>query len=613
MGLMMALNAAVSGLRTTQDNINLVSQNVANANSAGYTRRTMQPVQQVAGDRTAGVRSGEIERVLDVLVQKQRRLETAGSAYTSLRASYAAQLDKLFGSPGGAGALDTTLNAFTQSLQGLLNDPGSTSARNAVLDNAGVLTAQLGRVSDGVQALRSDAEARIGAAVDRANELLAGISETSAKIVSHQPLSDPALLDERDRMIDELSKLMDVQTTQNQNGSVSLSTNAGLTLFNGVSAVKLTFDGKASLAPQALYSADPTQRGVGTIRAISSNGVGTDVIAGGMIRSGEIAAMIEMRDHTLVEAQRQLDEVAAGLSRALSDRAVTGTAATNGTLSGLQADLSGIQSGNRVTLDYTVGGLPYRVVFVAANGTPGAIPTGADLGDPSAVVIPYDINAPASSMQAGLTAKGITSINVDAPSSGVARFLSGGTTVVNGLSASITVTDPAGPHAQLPLFVDAGAGAYTGSFDKGSQLTGFAQRVAVNPALLSNRDGLVIHAGHATQGDPERPQFLLDALTKTKLTFSAATGVSGNAPVTSTLVGFAQQVVETQGANAETANRLDEGQSVALAAIESRFADQSGVNIDQEMAQLVTLQMSYGANARVMTAVRDMMDMLMRM
>jgi flagellar hook-associated protein 1 FlgK len=264
-------------------------------------------------------------------------------------------------------------------------------------------------------------------------------------------------------------------------------------------------------------------------------------------------------------------------------------------------------------LDYTVGGLPYRVVFVAANGTPGAVPTGADLGDPSAVVIPYDINAPAASMQAGLTAKGITSINVDAPSGGVARFLSGGTTVVTGLSASITVTDPASPYAQLPLFVDAGAGPYTGSFDKGSQLTGFAQRIAVNPALLSNRDGLVSHAGHTSQGDPERPQFLLDALTKTKLTFSAATGVSGNAPVTSTLVGFAQQVVETQGANAETANRLDEGQSVALAAIESRFADESGVNIDQEMAQLVTLQMSYGANARVMTAVRDMMDMLMRM
>jgi flagellar hook-associated protein 1 FlgK len=123
----------------------------------------------------------------------------------------------------------------------------------------------------------------------------------------------------------------------------------------------------------------------------------------------------------------------------------------------------------------------------------------------------------------------------------------------------------------------------------------------------------VVHAGHTAQGDPARPQFLLDAMTKTTHTFSQAAGISGNAPVSSTVIGFAQRIVEAQGANAESAKRLDEGQSVALAAIESRYAEGSGVNIDQEMAQLVTLQMAYGANARVMTAVRDMMDMLMRM
>ena len=52
---------------------------------------------------------------------------------------------------------------------------------------------------------------------------------------------------------------------------------------------------------------------------------------------------------------------------------------------------------------------------------------------------------------------------------------------------------------------------------------------------------------------------------------------------------------------------------MALAAVESRYREDTGVNIDQEMAQLVQLQTAYGANARVMTAVRDMMDMLMRM
>src|SRR3712207_2575160 len=97
MGLMMALNAAVSGLRTTQTAMNITSQNVANANSVGYTRRTMSPVQQLAGDQTSGVRAGEVNRVLNVLTQRQLRLELAGANYTALMASYAGQLDKLFG------------------------------------------------------------------------------------------------------------------------------------------------------------------------------------------------------------------------------------------------------------------------------------------------------------------------------------------------------------------------------------------------------------------------------------------------------------------------------------------------------------------------------------
>ena len=332
-----------------------------------------------------------------------------------------------------------------------------------------------------------------------------------------------------------------------------------------------------------------------------------------MIRSGEIAAMIEMRDRTLVEAQRQLDELAAGMSRALSDRTVAGTPATSGASSGFEANIAELKPGNRVTVDFTVGAMPYRVVFVAMDGAATPPLTPADVGDPSAIVIPFDVNDPAASMQAGLSARGLTTVAVDQPAGGMVRFLASGSTSIKSLSAGITVASLGGTHPQLPVFVDSGSGVFTGSFDKGSQLTGFAQRIVVNPALLASRENLVVHAGHTAQGDPERPQFLLDALTKTTRTFSQAAGISGGAPVASTVVGFAQRVVETQGANAESANRLNEGQSVALAAIESRFSEGSGVNIDQEMAQLVTLQMAYGANARVMTAVRDMMDMLMRM
>src|SRR3954471_3159340 len=103
MSLLSALNAATSGLRVTQAGIGVVSQNVANADTAGYTRRRLAPVQLLAGDRTSGVRTGAIERVIALVAQRQMRLETAGAAYTSLGARFASEVDRLFGQPGGNG------------------------------------------------------------------------------------------------------------------------------------------------------------------------------------------------------------------------------------------------------------------------------------------------------------------------------------------------------------------------------------------------------------------------------------------------------------------------------------------------------------------------------
>ena len=74
-----------------------------------------------------------------------------------------------------------------------------------------------------------------------------------------------------------------------------------------------------------------------------------------------------------------------------------------------------------------------------------------------------------------------------------------------------------------------------------------------------------------------------------------------------------RQVISLQGEAARTARSLAQGQDVVVNSLQQRFNDMSGVNIDEEMANLIALQTAYGANARVMTAVRDMIDTLLRM
>jgi flagellar hook-associated protein 1 FlgK len=624
MGLLTALNTAASGLRSTQVGLDVVAQNVANANSIGYSRRTVVAVQALAGDRTTGVRSDTIERVLDTALQRQLRLETSGAAYTSSIARFAVELDRLFGEPGSTSSLDGSLNAFTESLQRLSAEPSSFAARGEVLKAGDVLAGRIASIADSVQTLRSEAEGRLATAVGRANELLKGIAAVDADIrAATAKAASPALLDERDRMINELSQLMDVHVTTAADGTVGITTGGGLSLLTGGAPVVLSFDGRGRLGPQSTYSTVEAERRVGTITASTYGGASIDVLANGLIRSGEIGAALELRDQTLVQVQRQLDELAAGLSRALSDRQVTGTTASNGAATGFQIDYSGWQPGNAITLDYrdnTASGAVKRIVFIpTSGGAPATIPPEAT-SDPNATIIRVDMAAGAAAIQASLAARGIN-LTVDAPAANTFRFVDDGLanmTDMVGLSMAVTVTGTTSGSPQLPFFVDSGYGntAFTGSFEGLSHLTGFAQRLRVNPTLQDNRaEALVVFNSSPVtpQGDTTRPQFLVDALTSATRAFSSASGVGGRgAPFVSTVSDFTRRLVETHGANAESAERLDEGQSIALAAVEARFAEKAGVNVDQEMALLVQLQTAYGANARMMTAIRDMMDMLMR-
>ena len=76
--------------------------------------------------------------------------------------------------------------------------------------------------------------------------------------------------------------------------------------------------------------------------------------------------------------------------------------------------------------------------------------------------------------------------------------------------------------------------------------------------------------------------------------------------------GFAQDIIAAQGAASANASSLDDTQQTALSTAQSRFAAGAGVNIDQEMSNLIALQTAYGANARVLTAARDMLNQLLQ-
>ncbi|PZU91474.1 MAG: flagellar hook-associated protein FlgK [Chelatococcus sp.] len=622
MGLSTSLGTAISGLNATQVGIGIVSQNVSNAGTTGYVRRAVSTSDSLSG-RTIGTQPTQVQRLLDKIVQHQLWQEASGAAYTSTRASSLSNLDKLYGEPGSSTALDTMYNAFTGALQSLQNDPNSYDLRTAVLDQATALAQRLNSLSAGVQALRSEAESGIATGVAKMNDLLVALGKVNAKIVSAPNDSTTAgLKDQRDLILSDLSQYIDIKTTEDARGSISVVSGSGAQLFDGVASVTFSFDEHPSLGAASKWSTDPAQRGVGTITIRDSSGNVVDAIANKTFRSGEIAAQIELRDKTLVQSQAQLDEIAAQMARALSDREIAGTAVTAGAATGFDVDMAGLQSGNTISLDYKVtpGGATQRFTFVRVDSAASLPLPASASGDANNRVIGIDFSGGPASVAAQIQAAvggGFTVSNTGS----VLRIVddgAAGTRDVVGVTAQPTSTtlSSAGGAPELPFFVDGGKGniPYTGSYDGGAQVTGFASRIAVNPALIANRALLVTYDTTTAQGDTTRPKLLLSRLTQSQRSVTNAIGLNGSVATGSMSVStLVQRVVSAQGQATEAAKRLDEGQQVALASIQSRFQETAKVNVDQEMATLIELQNAYSANARVISTVKEMLDVLMRM
>ena len=108
---------------------------------------------------------------------------------------------------------------------------------------------------------------------------------------------------------------------------------------------------------------------------------------------------------------------------------------------------------------------------------------------------------------------------------------------------------------------------------------------------------------------PEEPA--AHGITKRSIPGSGASLVMVRVPA-GTVGDFATQLIATQASDAGSATALNQGQQVVLNSVTARMSAMSGVNVDTEMTQLIQLQTAYGANARVMSAAKEMLDTLMR-
>jgi flagellar hook-associated protein 1 FlgK len=623
MSLTGTLNTALAGLQVSQQSLQIVGGNVANAQTPGYIRKTLTQI-ETGGGAAISVRSTSIDRQLDTLIQEQLRQATSGGSYADKLDSIYQQLQAIYGQPGSSTGIDTLFNNFSTALQTVATSPSSYSAQSSAVNAAQLLTQQLNSMSNSIQTLRGAAEQGIAADVATANNDLQQIAKINGQ-VSTANSDDPttaSLLDQRDHLIDQLSTLMDVHVVQGQFNQVSLYTSNGTQLV-GSQAVQLSFNAQGTLTPSTLYNTDPTKSGVGTITLKNPDGSSTDLLAAGAIQSGEIAALVQMRDKILPQAQSQLDEFASQMAQAVSNQTTPGTAVTVGTQKGFTLDTSALQSGNIIHLTYTDSSNVQHNVSIVRVDDPSVLPLpNTTTADPNDQVIGVNFNGGTLSTSSVITqlnaALGGTGLQFSNTGGNTLQVLNNaaGTITVNSLSQNATMSSLTSGNPALPIFMD-GTNLYTGAITaNGPQELGFAQRISVNSALLSNPDDLVTFSTSppTAAGDSTRPTYLANQLSQATYLFSPSTGIGSIAqPLSGTLSSYAGEVLTQQGQAASNASSLKQGQDIVVNGLQQRLNTTSGVNVDEEMTNLITLQNTYAANARVFSTVQQMFQTLLQM
>ncbi len=616
MSISQALNTSLSGLRATQAGMAVIAGNVANAQTPGYVRKTLQLQTVAASDLGGSVRVAAVTREIDQYVQRQLRVETAGGGYADLRALFYSRIQGLLGAPGSDAALETVFNNFTNALQALSTSPDSAAARSNVLSSAQVLTQNLNGLTTDVQSLRSDAESGISDSIASANDAMQKIAMINTQLSHSSGVSaaDASLMDQRDNYVDQLSQLMDIRVVVGDHGEYNVFTNSGVQLV-GATAAKLEFQAQGTVTANTQWDADPSKSTLGTIKLVQPNGSYVDLVANNSIRSGKIAAYLEMRDKTLPQLQSQLDAMAAAMSSALSNEKVPAQAGSGA--GEFSLDTTGLQQGNTISLAYTdAQGKTHNLTLVRADDRSTWPLSNSVTADPNDEVLGVDFSGGMAGVVNQLNAKFGGKLTFSNPSGNVLKVEDAPSSGFHSSAMSMTRTASSltGTGASLPFFTD-GGDLYTGAITaNGSQSVGLAGRIAVNPNLLADPSKLVAYNSSIAAGDSTRPDFIYQQLTGTSFAFGAETGLGNStSPFSGDIGTYLRQVLSQQGEAASNATSLSQGQQVVVNALKQRFADQSGVNVDQEMANLLTLQTAYGANARVMSTVKDMFDMLLKM
>ncbi len=511
MSLDAALSIARGGLSHVQRQLAQSADNVANAGTAGHTRKAVEGRAAAAGSLSFGVRSLEAQRDVDAAVLASMNDARSARAAAAARENVLQPIERAQGDPGLGESVADLTGALRTAFVALRETPEEQPQQRLVVTAAQELAVRYNEVSAAIGGARQAAHDGMVRDVGTLNAALREVAGLNALIVplAAQGLSTAAMEDQRDLAVGRVAEILEIKAVAGGDGSIALIGRGGLSL-------PLRADRDAFSLADATIGADAYHGTSAAGVAGSIPGVMLDGLdATGKLAGGRMAEYAKLRDEDLPRQQAELDVSASVLAARL--------------------DAQGLK------------------LF---TGSAGTVPDTAQ---------PYSDAASSMLSFAG-------SIKVSAIVDGDPSKVRDGTTAVA-----------------------AGAGG----------ALGFTPNPATGPAAFSLLIDRVLDYSFGAQVGPTTAQ---PTIPNGQL--GPAGSLSSRLGGARTLEDYAGRLVANHTADRANATAAKEQSGALLAGLQQRFNDRSGVDVDAELAAMVTLQNAYAANARVMSTVQSMYDAL---
>jgi flagellar hook-associated protein 1 FlgK len=227
-----ALNSALSGLKVAQNNIGLISNNISNVNTEGYTRKTQGQSTLVSDNLGQGVLANNVQRTVDAFLQRELIDQRAVAAGLETKQTYFQQIQDFHGAAEDENALSNQIGRLKDSFAALSNDPSKDYLLNDVYVQARETVNKVHDFNDLLTRLRNDSQNEMKQIVDQINTLTGQIEDLNLQIKSQANVGRTTadLEDQRDIAVAQLSENLDISYFERSDKVLVVQTNRGTPL-----------------------------------------------------------------------------------------------------------------------------------------------------------------------------------------------------------------------------------------------------------------------------------------------------------------------------------------------------------------------------------------------